>query len=68
MNEKQVEIIMERIIAGIRKAGYDPYNQLTGYIETGNKAFITRTDGARELILSLSTEQIKEYRDMRLHN
>ena len=68
MNETQSELIMQKIIAGIRKAGYDPYTQLTGYLETGNTAFITRTDGARDLIRKLSSEQIKQYVDTRLHS
>lgn len=68
MDEKQFELIMQKIIAGITKAGYDPYAQLTGYLETGNAAFITRTDGARDLILVLSSEQIKRYIDTRLHD
>lgn len=68
MDGKEFELIMQRIIVGIRKAGYDPYTQLTGYLETGNAAFITRTDGARDLIRVLSSEQIKRYIDTRLHD
>lgn len=68
MNETQLELTMQKIITGIRKAGYDPYAQLTGYLETGNTAFITRTDGARDLIRELSSEQIKQYIDTRFHS
>lgn len=68
IDEKQFELIMQKIIAGIEKAGYDPYAQLTGYLATGNTAFITRTDGARDLIELLSSEQIKQYIDTRSKN
>ena len=68
MNETQFELIMQKVIAGISKAGYDPYAQLTGYLETGNAEFITCTDGARDLICVLPSEQIKQYMDTRLHS
>lgn len=66
MDKKLFDETMERIIAGIEKAGYSPYDQLTGYVTTGQETFITRTDGARELILLLDKDDIRAYlRDMR---
>ncbi len=65
MDKKLFEETMERIIAGIKKAGYSPYDQLIGYVTTGQESYITRTDGARELILKLDREDIRAYlRDM----
>ncbi len=65
MDKKLFEETMERIIAGIKKAGYSPYDQLIGYVTTGQESYITRTDGARELILKLDREDIGAYlRDM----
>lgn len=66
MDEKHIEI-MDKVVAGIVKAGYDPYEQLTGYLETGEDVYITRTDNARELIKQVSSAEVRRYRDTRLH-
>lgn len=52
---------LERIVAAMRQAGYDPYTQLQGYLITGNAAYITRSGNAREMILSLDLWQIQSY-------
>lgn len=61
MDKRLFSESMDRIVAGIKKAGHDPYNQLTGYVTTGQESYITRTDGARELILKLDMEDIRAY-------
>lgn len=52
---------MERVMAALRKAGYDPVSQLVGYYRTGDPSYITRTDGARGLLLALDQEKVREY-------
>ena len=52
---------IERIVAAMRQAGYDPYAQLRGYLITGNAAYITRSGNARELIHSVDTWQLQIY-------
>lgn len=52
---------IERIIAALRQAGYDPYSQLQGYLITGNAAYITRTGNARELIRTVDLWQLQMY-------
>lgn len=42
-------------------AGYDPYAQLTGYLQTGDETFITRNENARELIKTLDKGKIEQY-------
>lgn len=53
--------LMEEIIASIKKAGYEPYDQLYGYITKGKEEYITRSGGAREKIKKLSWLKVKEY-------
>ena len=52
----EFENIMEHIVASIRSAGYEPYDQLYGYLKTGDETYITRTgvpeDGSRSWIVS----------------
>ena len=49
------------IIQAIEAAGYNPIDQLTGYIKTGNDAYITRQCGARALVAALDKDLIKAY-------
>lgn len=52
---------MEDIVAAIQAAGYDPYEQLLGYVSTGKEEYITRVGGAREKVKKLNWMQVKEY-------
>ena len=45
----------------MKVAGYDPVAQLTGYLKTGNLAYITRQDGARKLVSEINPAVIKRY-------
>ena len=53
--------ILDRIVLALKEARYDPYAQLTGYLETGDDSYITRKDGAREAIKLLDKEMIRAY-------
>lgn len=35
MDDKMIQMNMEKIIAALKEAGYDPYEQLVGYLQTG---------------------------------
>ena len=61
------EQTMESIIRSIKAAGYDPCDQLTGYIQTGDATYITRNGNARQEILALDMEQVKSYLKKRFH-
>lgn len=61
MNQEQFDAAIEKIVTALKTAGYDPYEQLTGYVTTGQKNYITRQDGAREMVLKLGIEQIKDF-------
>jgi len=52
---------MEEIVASIKKAGYEPYDQLYGYITKGKEEYITRSGNAREKIKKLKWIKVKEY-------
>ena len=46
----EFQATMEEIITSIKEAGYEPYDQLYGYITTGKEEYITRAGDAREKI------------------
>ena len=52
---------IELIISALQEAGYNPYEQLYGYLKTGDDTYITRNCNAREMISKLDREQIREY-------
>ena len=55
------EETMEEIVRAIAEAGYDPYDQLYGYVTKGKEEFITRNGNAREKIKQLNWLEVKEY-------
>lgn len=59
--ETEFEKIMEHIVSSIRSAGYEPYDQLYGYLKTGDETYITRTGDARRLVKQLDREQLQRY-------
>ena len=59
--DTEFQATMEEIIASIKEAGYEPYDQLYGYITTGKEEYITRTGDAREKIKTLNWLQVKEF-------
>ena len=50
-------------MASIRSAGYEPYDQLYGYLKTGDETYITRTGDARNLIKTLDRGKLQVYVD-----
>lgn len=59
--ERIFEETMKHIVASIRSAGYEPYNQLYGYVETGDETYITRVGDARKLIKALDRNQVRRF-------
>ena len=49
------------VIAALSDAGYDPYAQLTGFIQTGDDTFITRHNDARAIVSTLDLEMVARY-------
>lgn len=61
MNQTQFEAAMNEVVTALTTAGYDPYMQLEGYVATGCANYITRQNGAREIVTRLNVEQIKDF-------
>lgn len=53
------EIILTVYSALVEK-GYNPINQIVGYIMSGDPSYITAHNGARTLIQKLETDEILE--------
>lgn len=61
--ERLFEETMEQIVAAIRSAGYEPYDQLYGYVKTGDETYITRAGDARKLIKELDSNRVRRFVD-----
>lgn len=61
MTEQEFTKTMEHIVLSLEQNGYDPYEQLTGYVITGELHYITRKGNARDLISSLDMLKVKSY-------
>ena len=59
---------LDSITALLKEAGYDPYAQFCGYLETGSDLYITRHGDARKKIGYVSMDAVKEYKEILAHN
>ncbi len=57
--------ILKRIYASLEKKGYNPINQLVGYIISEDPTYITNYEGARALIARLDRDELLQ--DMLRH-
>ena len=52
---------ISEVYLAIEEAGYEPYDQLIGYVTTGNDQYITRHHNARKIVTEMDPEMIKQY-------
>lgn len=62
--QKEQEIEVKDIIAAVFTAltekGYNPVNQIVGYVMSGDPTYITSHNGARSLIMKVERDEIIE--------
>ena len=51
---------IEKVYAALREKGYNPINQMVGYIMSGDPTFITSHNGARSLIGKVERDELVE--------
>ena len=52
---------MSEVYTALQEAGFEPFDQLTGYVRTGNDQYITRRHNARKIVTEMDPELIKQY-------
>lgn len=52
--------ILEEVYNALKEKGYNPVNQLVGYIISGDPTYITNYNGARALVRKLERDEILE--------
>ena len=58
-NEKVKEILKE-VYNALKEKGYNPINQIVGYILSGDPTYITSHKGARNLIRKIERDELLE--------
>ncbi len=52
---------LTHIASCIRKAGYEPYDQILGYLSTGDSRYITREGNSRAMIEVIDKKDVREF-------
>ena len=60
-DKNDIHNILKNVVATIKQRGYDPINQLMGYIKTADPIYIPRDNHAREQIRLIEMDDILEF-------
>ena len=58
--EIRVSEVLQLVYQAMTEKGYDPVNQIVGYIMSGDPTYITSHKGARSLILKVERDELVE--------
>lgn len=58
--ELQVSDILEIVYKALKEKGYNPVNQIVGYIMSGDPTYITSHNNARSLIMKVERDELVE--------
>ena len=59
-SENRVGDILQQVYQAMTEKGYNPVNQIVGYIMSGDPTYITSHKGARSLIMKVERDEILE--------
>ena len=55
-----VEGILEQVYLALKEKGYNPVNQIVGYIMSGDPTYITSHNNARSLVMKVERDELVE--------
>ena len=58
--ELQVSDVLEIVYKALKEKGYNPVNQIVGYIMSGDPTHITSHNNARSLIMKVERDELVE--------
>lgn len=58
--ETVVSDVIHKVYAALTEKGYNPVNQIVGYVMSGDPTYITSHKGARSLIMKVERDEIIE--------
>ena len=60
VNRMDVEQVLDRVYRALSEKGYNPVNQIVGYVMSGDPTYITSHKNARSLIMKVERDDILE--------
>lgn len=58
--EDRVRAVLQEVYKALEEKGYNPINQLVGYMISGEPAYITSHNKARDLICKIERDEVME--------
>ena len=58
--ELKIGDVLEIVYKALSEKGYNPVNQIVGYIMSGDPTYITSHNGARSLIMKMERDELVE--------
>lgn len=58
--ETGVKVVLSTVYEALSEKGYNPVNQIVGYIMSGDPTYITSHMGARSLIMKVERDELVE--------
>ena len=55
-----VKDVLSSVYAALTEKGYNPVNQIVGYIMSGDPTYITSYNGARSLVMKVERDELVE--------
>ena len=59
-NPVGVKEVLEQVYGALSEKGYNPVNQIVGYIMSGDPTYITSHNNARSLIMKVERDELVE--------
>ena len=59
-SQNGVKISLDTVYHALTEKGYNPVNQIVGYIMSGDPTYITNHQGARSLIMKVERDELVE--------
>ncbi|NLJ55811.1 MAG: IreB family regulatory phosphoprotein [Firmicutes bacterium] len=56
----EARLVLKNVYTALQEKGYNPINQLVGYLLSGDPAFITSHNNARSIIRRLERDELLE--------
>ena len=58
--ETGVKVVLSTVYEALTEKGYNPVNQIVGYIMSGDPTYITSHKGARNMIMKVERDELVE--------
>ena len=58
--EYQIRQVLTEVYEALNEKGYNPVNQIVGYIMSGDPTYITSHNGARSMIMKVERDELVE--------